>query len=97
MDWMFTLGAFWLNTLKWLVGMAVVFGILGRLMPCNPGMYWWKDLRGAATDLLYWFVVPLFLRVAHMRMLIAGVELLFGGASPERSPLKGRSVLGFRS
>src|SRR4051794_40314622 len=88
MGWLVTLGDIWLTSLGWAAGLAVAFAILAHLMPCNPGMYWWKDLRGAGTDLLYWFVVPLFLRMARMMMLIAGVALLFGGAGPERSPLK---------
>ena len=58
-------GFAWLNTLGWLAGLAVAFGILARLMPCNPGMYWWKDLRAVGTDVMYWFVVPLFLRIGR--------------------------------
>src|SRR5689334_10157192 len=41
--WMATVGEFWLSRLGWLAGLAVGFGILGLLMPCNPGMYWWKN------------------------------------------------------
>ena len=81
MDWMASIGEFWLNTLEWLAGLTLAFGILARLMPCNPGMYWWKDLRGAATDCLYWFIVPLFLRLGRTLMMLAGVQLLFGGTT----------------
>ena len=40
-----------------LAGLAIAFAILVRLMPCNPGMYWWKDVRAVVTDCLYWFIV----------------------------------------
>src|SRR5262249_4218377 len=88
MGWLVTIGDLWLNTLAWLTGFAVAFGILARLMPCNPGMYWWKNLRAAGVDFLYWFVVPLFLRIGYNLLLIAGLLLLFGGDDPEFLPVK---------
>jgi WD40 repeat protein/sterol desaturase/sphingolipid hydroxylase (fatty acid hydroxylase superfamily) len=88
MDWLVTIGDFWLNTLAWLTGFAIAFGILARLTPCNPGMYWWKDLRAAAVDSLYWFVVPLFMRIGRTLLLIAGLLLFFGGRDPEFLPVK---------
>jgi sterol desaturase/sphingolipid hydroxylase (fatty acid hydroxylase superfamily) len=86
---MVTIGEFWLAVLAWLAGLSVAFGILVRLMPCNPGMYWWKDLRAVGTDVIYWFVVPLFLRLCRILMLIVGVVLFFGGAEPGLAALKG--------
>lgn len=83
MDWFVRFGDFWLQMLAWVTGLSFAFGILARLMPCNRGMYWWKDVRGAATDFLYWFIVPLFLQVARTLMLAAGVQLLFGGKQPQ--------------
>jgi WD40 repeat protein/sterol desaturase/sphingolipid hydroxylase (fatty acid hydroxylase superfamily) len=88
MDLLREIGSFWLSILAWLAGLSVVFGLLARFMPCNPGMYWWKNLRAAGTDFLYWFVVPLFLRVARIAMLVAGVVLLFGGGEPGFVALK---------
>ena len=88
MDWFADLGDFWLETLAWTTGLTFAFGVLARLMPCNRGMYWWKDLRGAATDFMYWFIVPLFLRLARTLMLLAGVRLLFGGNQPQFLPVK---------
>src|SRR5690349_21535549 len=71
MDWLASLGGFWLSLLAWLAGLAVAFGILARLTPCNPGMYWWKDLRAAGADFMYWFIVPVFLNIGRTVMLIA--------------------------
>jgi sterol desaturase/sphingolipid hydroxylase (fatty acid hydroxylase superfamily) len=89
MDWMAAIGGVWLNTLGWLALLAAAFGVMVRLMPCNPGMYWWKDLRAVATDFMYWFVVPLFTRICRTMMLIAGVALLFGGKDPQFLPVQG--------
>ena len=59
MDWTVPIGDSVLETLKWVLALMAAFALLVRLMPCNRGMYWWKDRAAAATDLLYWFVVPL--------------------------------------
>lgn len=92
MDWIVNIGDFWVETLAWLLGLTVGFGILARLMPCNPGMYWWKDLRAAATDFIYWFLVPLFLRLARMALLWAGIRLLFGGRDAQLLPVRNLPV-----
>jgi sterol desaturase/sphingolipid hydroxylase (fatty acid hydroxylase superfamily) len=87
MDWILALGDWWLGTLKWVGGLGVVFAVLARAMPCNRGMYWWKDLRGAGADFTYWFLMPLLLRCGRALMLAAGVALLFaGGKGPESLP-----------
>jgi sterol desaturase/sphingolipid hydroxylase (fatty acid hydroxylase superfamily)/tricorn protease-like protein len=88
MDWVVILRDAWLPTLAWVTALAVVFGLLTRLRPCNPGMSWWKDRRAAVTDFVYWFVVPLFLRVCRMGMLAAGVALLFSGREPRWLPVR---------
>src|SRR5262245_18558775 len=88
MDWMHTIGQFWLTTLASLVGLGLGFGLLVRFMPCNPGMYWWTHLRAVITDGMYWFLVPLLLRLCRTAMMIAGVALLFGGHEPNALPVK---------
>lgn len=88
MDWLAALGGFWLGTLMWVAALSLVFACLVRLMPCNPGMYWWRDARAAATDFTYWFIVPLFLRVGRTVMLAVGVVLLFDGEDPDILPVK---------
>jgi sterol desaturase/sphingolipid hydroxylase (fatty acid hydroxylase superfamily) len=82
MEWLASVAEIWQSMLAWLAGLAVVFFLLTRLSPCNPGMYWWRNLRAAATDSLYWLVVPLFLRLCRTLMIIAGVAFLCGGREP---------------
>ena len=79
MEWMAAIAPAWLHTLAWLAGLTVTFGVLTRLMPCNPGMYWWKDVRGTCTNFMYLFVVPLLLRFGRTLLLTASLTLLFGG------------------
>src|SRR5436190_21743812 len=90
MDVVIWIAGFLLNQAAWLVGLAVAFGVLGRLMPCNPGMYWWKHLRAAATDLLYWLLSPLFLLVGRILLLLAAAWtiVLFWGMDAHLLPLK---------
>ena len=88
MEWIGELGGTWLITSAWLAGLTVVFGILVRLMPCNPGMYWWRDLRAVAADAFYWFLAPLVSRLGRTLLLIAGVGLLFDGRPPQTFPLR---------
>ncbi|HJT77129.1 MAG TPA: sterol desaturase family protein [Gemmataceae bacterium] len=89
MEWMAAIAPAWLQTLAWLTGLAVVFGVLTRWMPCNPGMHWWKDPRGTCTNLLYLFVVPVLLRLGRTLLLAAGVALLFRGGEAGFAAVRG--------
>lgn len=89
MDLLIDIGQTWLTTAKWVGGLALVFAFLARVMPCNPGMYWWKNLRAVVTDLIYWFVVPIFLGYSRTVMLIAGLVIFYGGREPEFLPVQG--------
>jgi sterol desaturase/sphingolipid hydroxylase (fatty acid hydroxylase superfamily) len=80
MDWIIAIEESCLETLAWVLGMAVGFGVLACFMPCNRGMYWWKDWRGAGTDLLYRFIVPIFGRVSQALLLTAAIALAGGPA-----------------
>lgn len=73
----------WLYTLSWMAGLTVGFAVLERITPCNPGMYWWRDRRAAATDLIYWFIQPLFVRVFRIYMLLWGAALVMGTPGDE--------------
>ena len=79
MDWILSVGDSWLVSLAWLAGFAAFFAVAARLMPCNPGVYWWRNLRAVGTDLMYWFVAPVVVRLCRTAMLAAGVALLLGG------------------
>lgn len=82
------LADYWLSSLAWLAGLAIIFGLLAWLMPCNPGMYWWTDRRAFATDCVYWFIVPLVTRIGRAIMLSAGLILFFDGNDPHLLPVK---------
>lgn len=88
MDWIHHIGATWLGSLERLAWLAAVFAVLSRLMPCNPGMHWWRDPRAVATDLAYWFCMPFVYHAGRTAMLVVGVLLLFGGQEPEFLPVK---------
>jgi sterol desaturase/sphingolipid hydroxylase (fatty acid hydroxylase superfamily) len=90
MDVVVSIGEFLLNKVGWLAGLAVAFGILGRLTPCNPGMYWWKNLRAAGTDLVYWLAAPLVGLVGRALMLLAAAWtlVLIWGDDARLWPLK---------
>jgi sterol desaturase/sphingolipid hydroxylase (fatty acid hydroxylase superfamily) len=88
MDLLIDIGQSWFTTAKWVGGLGLVFAVLARLMPCNPGMYWWKGLRAALTDLIYWFIVPIFLGYSRTVLLIVGIVVLYAGREPEFLPVK---------
>ncbi len=88
MDLLIDIGNTWLHTAKIVGGFALVFAVLARLMPCNPGMYWWKNVRGFLTDLIYWFIVPLFFGYCRIALLFAGIVICYGGHEPTLLPVK---------
>jgi sterol desaturase/sphingolipid hydroxylase (fatty acid hydroxylase superfamily) len=51
-------------------------------------MYWWKDLRGLVTDFMYWFAVPIFLSNCRIILIVAAVDLVFGGGEPDLLPVQ---------
>ncbi len=82
MDWAVQVGDACFETLIWLAPMAVVFGVLTRWMPCNAGMFWWKNWEAASTDILYWFAMPVLLRSLRAWIFSIGITHLFQGATP---------------
>src|SRR5262249_10323318 len=88
MAWFIETAQTWLDTAKWVTGLAIVFAVLVRLMPCNRGMYWWRNVRATVTDLIYWFIVPLFLSFAKYVLLYIGVVICYAGQEPEFLPVK---------
>ncbi len=81
MDFINSVFVIWTDLLLWLVGLAVFFMAMERLFPCNPGQ---KILReGTITDILYFFISPIFYRVGYVIFLGAGVFFVFLGKPPE--------------
>jgi len=64
----------------WIFILAVTFGILEKLMPCNRGQLSWREIS-SVTDILYWLIVPIFTRFVRIAFIGAGVFLLFHGQS----------------
>jgi sterol desaturase/sphingolipid hydroxylase (fatty acid hydroxylase superfamily) len=95
MEWITAIQLFWASTLNsWQITlievgvMGVVFAVLGALMPCNPGMFWWRNPRAAVTDFIYWFIVPVFGGLARVWFIILGVVLLYGARDPDLLPVR---------
>src|SRR5213078_4094654 len=56
--------------------LAVLFSVMTHFWACNPGKPWWRK-RELATDICYWFFVPLFARVFRVGLLVLGAGLIF--------------------
>jgi sterol desaturase/sphingolipid hydroxylase (fatty acid hydroxylase superfamily) len=61
---------------------GVAFAILSYFWTCNPGRPWWRK-RELATDLCYYFVIPLFTRYLRIGLLVLGGAWLFGVTTEE--------------
>jgi sterol desaturase/sphingolipid hydroxylase (fatty acid hydroxylase superfamily) len=62
--------------------LGAVFAVLSYFWACNPGRPWWRK-RELVTDLIYWFVIPLFARYLRIGLLVLGAAWLFGITTPE--------------
>jgi hypothetical protein len=51
--------------------LALIFSVLSHFWACNPGVPWWRK-RELATDICYWFFVPVFARVFRIGLLVVG-------------------------
>jgi sterol desaturase/sphingolipid hydroxylase (fatty acid hydroxylase superfamily) len=76
--------AIFVHVLPYLAGAGLVFSILTRRWACNPLPPWWRS-RELSTDLLYWFVVPLFAQYMRLGLLIVGTMLVLG-VTEDKSP-----------
>jgi sterol desaturase/sphingolipid hydroxylase (fatty acid hydroxylase superfamily) len=72
-----SLGQSFLALLPVFIVLGAVFAGLSFLSACNPGQKWWRK-PDLATDLCYWFVIPLMTRYLRIGLLITGAALLFG-------------------
>lgn len=72
-----TIGMAVLGLLPISIALGIVFAVLTFFWACNPGRPWWRR-RELATDICYWFIIPLISRYLRIGLLIIGAALLFG-------------------
>lgn len=70
------MSAFLLRLSCWVAGFFVVYGALGRLFPCVRGQKLLR--REMLTDMLYWFIIPLFGSWVRIAYLSLGATLVYG-------------------
>lgn len=71
----------WQEFALWLLGFFVLFSLLARITPCNPGQ---PILRSdALTDVLYGLVIPFFTRFVHILYLAIGLYIISFGNPPK--------------
>jgi sterol desaturase/sphingolipid hydroxylase (fatty acid hydroxylase superfamily) len=70
-----------LNMLPLSIAIGIGFAILSALFACNRGAPWWRK-RELATDLCYWFLIPLLMRYLRIGLLVVGATVLFGISNP---------------
>ena len=58
------------------IALGVVFAALTHWSACNPSRPWWRK-REIATDVLYWFLIPLGARFVRIGLMVTGAALLF--------------------
>jgi sterol desaturase/sphingolipid hydroxylase (fatty acid hydroxylase superfamily) len=56
--------------------LALVFTVLSHFWSCNPAAPWWRK-REIATDITYWFFVPVFARVFRIGLMVLGASVVF--------------------
>jgi sterol desaturase/sphingolipid hydroxylase (fatty acid hydroxylase superfamily) len=65
-----------LKVLPTTIGLALIFTVLNHYWACNPGPPWWQK-REIATDVIYWFAIPMIARLVRIGALIVGAALIF--------------------
>ena len=58
------------------LALALLFSVLSYYWACNPGRPWWRK-KELATDLCYWFFVPLVTRFVRIGLLVIGAAVIF--------------------
>jgi sterol desaturase/sphingolipid hydroxylase (fatty acid hydroxylase superfamily) len=65
-----------INLIPISIGLGVVFAALTHMSACNPGHPWWRK-RELVTDIVYWFLIPLFARFLRIGLMVMGAAMLF--------------------
>jgi sterol desaturase/sphingolipid hydroxylase (fatty acid hydroxylase superfamily) len=58
------------------IALGIVFSVLTHWSACNPGRPWWRK-REIATDVCYWFVIPLAARLVRIGLMVMGAAYLY--------------------
>lgn len=72
-----SIGATFVKLVPVSIVLGGVFAVLTFFWSCNPSKPWWRK-REIATDLCYWFLIPLFARYLRIGLLVLGAAMLFG-------------------
>src|ERR1043166_5933515 len=65
-----------IHTLPYLAVIGLLSAVLSRRFACNRDVAWWRSPE-LATDLAYWFVVPVFTRFLRIGLLVLGAVAIF--------------------
>ncbi|MGH6726365.1 MAG: sterol desaturase family protein [Pseudolabrys sp.] len=58
------------------IGLGIVFALLTHWSACNPGRPWWRK-REIATDVCYWFLIPLGARFVRIGLMVMGAAYVY--------------------
>jgi sterol desaturase/sphingolipid hydroxylase (fatty acid hydroxylase superfamily) len=58
------------------IALGIVFGALTHWSACNRGRPWWRK-QEIATDICYWFLIPLLSRFVRIGLMVAGAVYLY--------------------
>lgn len=59
------------------IALGIVFAILTHWSACNPGRPWWRKGE-IATDICYWFLIPLAARFVRIGLMVMGAAYIYG-------------------
>ncbi len=73
---------FWQEMLLWILGFLVGFWVLYRFTPCNPKQRF--QHRAFATDMAYYFIMPIFGRMISAIYTGLGILIFFRGVPDDQ-------------
>ena len=65
-----------LKLIPFSIALGIVFGTLTHWSACNPSRPWWRK-QELATDICYWFLIPLVARFVRIGLMVAGAAYLY--------------------
>jgi sterol desaturase/sphingolipid hydroxylase (fatty acid hydroxylase superfamily) len=58
------------------IALGIAFALLTHWSACNPGRPWWRK-REIATDVCYWFLIPLAARFVRIGLMVMGAAYIY--------------------